>query len=181
VRLFVALELPADLRSRLAQWGAGAARSANGLRVLAPDTLHVTLCFLGWRSLEEIEQIGAACQAVSAQRAAPLSVLEGSWLPAHRPRVLAVALSDPGGRLGQIQSTLSDVLHAGGFYQPEARPYLPHVTVARVGRGARVRELELPPPPRSEFLGSTVTLYRSRLTRAGARYEPQHTVPLVGR
>ena len=77
------------------------------------------------------------------------------------------------GGSGAVQSALSEALAAGGWYAPEKRPFLPHVTVARVGRGARVRRgLELPALPADlAFRASTVTLFRSRLSPAGARYE----------
>jgi RNA 2',3'-cyclic 3'-phosphodiesterase len=69
-------------------------------------------------------------------------------------------------------------LRAGGWYVPEQRPFLAHVTVARVARGARIRREVLPPPPPDAVTASTVTLYRSRLERGGARYEPLASVAL---
>jgi ketosteroid isomerase-like protein len=92
--------------------------------------------------------------------------------------VLAVRLADADLNLSRVQSALSRTLHAGGWYTPEARPFLAHVTVARVSRGARAPSVELTPPPELSFEGAQVTLYRSRLSSAGARYEPLGTVLL---
>jgi 2'-5' RNA ligase len=140
--------------------------------LLGPDALHATLCFLGWRAENEVEQIGAACAgAVRDVAQTRLSLGEAIWLPPRRPRVLAVELDDPTSGLKQLQDSLSDALRGGGWYTPEERPYLPHVTVARAPARARVRALELSPTPRLDFLPPAVTLYRSRLERAGARYE----------
>jgi 2'-5' RNA ligase len=172
-RLFVALELPAAVRDRLAVWGNGVAAGLPGVRAVAVESLHVTLCFLGWVEVGEIEAVAGACGVVRGMPAPSLRVREGAWLPARRPRVLAVSLDDLGGRLGAVQSALSDALAGGGWYRPEKRPFLAHVTVVRVGRGARVRRgSELPRVADGlSFSGTAVTLFRSRLSQAGARYE----------
>ena len=172
-RLFVALELPEAVRDRLATWGKGIAAGLPGVRAVAVESLHVTLCFLGWVEVGEIEAVAAACGVVAGMPAAELRVGRGIWLPARRPSVLAVELSDVDGRLGTVQSALSEALAGGGWYRPEKRAFLPHVTVGRVGRTGRVRRgSELPEVPDGpSFSGCTVTLFRSRLSPAGARYE----------
>jgi RNA 2',3'-cyclic 3'-phosphodiesterase len=172
-RLFVALELPEAVRERLAVWRDGVVAGVPGLRAVAVESLHVTLCFLGWVEVGQVDAVVAACGVVAGMPSASLRVGRGIWLPARRPSVLAVELSDIRGQLGAAQSALSDALAAGGWYTPEKRRFLAHVTVARVGRGARVRrDSELPEVPEDlVFCGSRVTLFRSRLSSAGARYE----------
>jgi RNA 2',3'-cyclic 3'-phosphodiesterase len=177
-RLFVALELPADAREALVQWRSSVVSAVPGLRLVRPDDLHATLCFLGSRPEGEIDRIAAACHVVAGEPVADSAFGEGLWLPARSPRVLAMSLVDEGGALSRIQAALSDVLVAGGWYAPEPRPFLAHVTVARVGRDARVRGVELPAPPGCAVRCSRVTLYRSRLGPAGARYEPLASVSL---
>lgn len=172
VRLFVALELPEEARSLLLRWRSSEP-ATEGLRLIGSDALHATLCFLGWRGEDEIDRIGAACASALRGMGGPgLALGRGLWLPPRRPRVLAVELDDSTRALRRLQASLSDALSEGGWYMPEKRPYLAHVTVARVPARARVRTGELAPPPRLEFLPPAVTLYRSRLERAGARYEP---------
>jgi RNA 2',3'-cyclic 3'-phosphodiesterase len=177
-RLFVALQLPEEVRETLARWRLTALEGIGGLRVVPHDDLHVTLCFLGWREAGEIDQILGACGVVAGEPACRLRLDGAVWLPSRRPRVLAAAFEDLEGGLGHAQSALSDALQAGGWYVPEPRRFMPHVTVARVAKGARIRALELPPPPRLELEGSRVTLYRSRLGAGGARYESLGTVAL---
>jgi 2'-5' RNA ligase len=172
-RLFVALDLPADVHAALEHWQARVVRDLRGLRAVARGALHATLCFLGWRLVDEIEQIGAACvHAVGGSAPPRLTFTEPLWLPERRPRVLAVGLADTFGTLAGIQAALSAALNAGGWYALETRPFLAHVTVARVARGARVRPVEVAPLEARGFEAAAVTLYRSRLERAGARYEP---------
>jgi 2'-5' RNA ligase len=152
---------------------------AGALKPVARESLHATLCFLGWRREDEVEAIAAACGIVAAEPAPRLVVAEGLWLPRRRPRVLAVRLEDRGRRLSHIQGELSAALAAGGWYEAEQRPYLAHVTVARVGTGIGPSPPELAEPPRVEFNGSRVVLYRSRLSRSGARYEALTGVDLA--
>jgi RNA 2',3'-cyclic 3'-phosphodiesterase len=192
VRLFVALELPGAVRAALSRWRDEVVGRGGPLRPVANEALHVTLCFLGWRGEHEIEAITGACRVVAPEPAPALSLGAPLWLPRRRPRVLALELSGAG--LARVQSALAHALSAGGWYEPENRPYLAHVTVARVksggaqrraGRGpvparqAGARLPELPAPPRFNFHASRVVLYRSRLSRTGARYEPLSVVPLA--
>ncbi len=180
-RLFVALDLPGEARSALERWQSETLRGISGLRKVAPDALHATLCFLGWRDVSEIEEIGDACVAAvsgSGAGAPPLSLSGAIWLPRRDPRVLAVELEDESGELPRLQAAVSKALSAGGWYAPEARQFLAHVTVARVGRSAGVRSAKLQPVPSVAFDGAAVTLYRSHLSPRGARYEPLRRVRL---
>jgi 2'-5' RNA ligase len=181
VRLFVALDLPARARASLERWRSHALREVDGLRLVAPEALHATLCFLGWRSADDIEQIGAACSEAVGERPPPaLSFSEPLWLPRRRPRVVAVGLRDPSGALQAVQEAISAALEAGGYYQPEKRPFLAHVTVARLAGRARAKRVELARLEAQDFAGAAVTLYRSRLERAGARYEPLRMAQFTG-
>jgi RNA 2',3'-cyclic 3'-phosphodiesterase len=175
-RLFVALDLPAEVRDVLAAWGREQTRRREGLRLVDSAMLHVTLCFLGWRGIDEAEGIGATVLACAAP-VPDLALGEAAWLPPRRPRVLAVDLEDAGA-VGALQRRVSDALVAAAGYEPERRPYRPHVTVARVSRGARLRAFDLEPPPPTPFRGAALTLYRSTLRRAGALYTPLARVAL---
>jgi 2'-5' RNA ligase len=179
-RLFVALALPADVRAALFAWAAGPVASLR-LRAVAEDSLHVTLCFLGSLPVASIAEVAGALRAVSDLRGAWLTPAGAVWLPPRRPGVLAVRLSDEGGRLGRAQAALSAALERGGWYVPERRAFLPHVTVARVRRGTSGLPRDPPAGPAlPAFAGSGVTLLRSRLSAAGARYEALASVQLNG-
>jgi RNA 2',3'-cyclic 3'-phosphodiesterase len=106
-----------------------------------------------------------------------LSLADPMWLPRRRPRVLTVAIEEAGERLAAVQAELSTALAQAGWYQPEPRPFLAHVTVGRVRGSARVRPPALGPPHPVAFTGSTVTLYRSW---PGSRYEPLRRIALSG-
>jgi 2'-5' RNA ligase len=98
------------------------------------------------------------------------------WLPRRHPGVAAVRIDDPHGSLAALQSTLAAALVSGGWYEPEGRAYLPHVTLARVGRRERVRPPgNVPPLPGLRFSGRAVTLFRSH---PRSSYEPLRSTHL---
>jgi 2'-5' RNA ligase len=176
LRLFVALDLPRPARAALARFRDSAADAAVW-RPLAEDSFHVTLAFLGHRPVEDVERVAAALQGLGAWRPPELALGDGLLLPPRRARVLTVALADPDGVLGALQAEVAAGLAAAGVYEPEARPFRPHVTVARLRSGARPpRTLEAAPEALS-FTAGAVTLYRSRLGRGGAVYEPLYARP----
>jgi RNA 2',3'-cyclic 3'-phosphodiesterase len=186
VRLFVALDLPAAVRTELAGWAARQLGGVAGARLLDAESMHVTLCFLGGRDAEEVEAIARALRVAAGTAPAPLSLGAPLWLPRRRPRVAAVQLRDREGARGAsagvaaLQSALAAELARAGWYEREARPFLAHVTVARAGKGGLPTPPELTPPPAIRFTAETVSLYRSHTGPAGARYEPMATVRLEG-
>ena len=174
-RLFVAADLPDGVREQLYVWTRSHLTRTPQLRPVG--NLHVTLCFLGWREEAEIEAL-ARMTATCVRAAAELSLGGLAWLPPGRPRVVAVDLVDGRGQLGALQRTVSHELEAGAGYEPERRPFRPHVTVARVRSGARLppRTRPRPPPlPSARFRAGALTLHRSR---RGAGYEAVARVQL---
>lgn len=180
LRLFVALSLGKSAREELARWRDAVVGASDALRAVGDADLHVTLCFLGSHPPASVAGIVAALAAARTSRGPALALGEPLWLPRRAPRLLAVSLQDSGGGLAAVQSVLSEALAAGGWYRPEARPFLPHVTLARVRRGARVRAVGLQAPVPVAFTGRRVTLFASVLGRSGARYEPLGAVCLGG-
>ena len=171
LRLFVALDLPGAARAALARFRDAAADPAVW-RPLPEASFHVTLAFLGHRPEAEVDRVAAALRGLEPWRPLAAALGDGLLLPPRRARVLTVALADPAGVLGALQAEVSAGLAAAGLYQPEARPFRPHVTVARLRSGARPpRALDAAPEALS-FTAGAVTLYRSRLGRGGAVYEP---------
>ena len=173
-RLFLALDPPAPARDALARWRDEAIAGRDDLRPVAAQSLHLTLVFLGYRPEKEIPRIaGIAAEALADTAAARLA--PGGVVPVPRrgrPRLFALDLEDDGARATAAQAALSDALAAAGLYQPEKRPFWPHLTLARVKAGRRAAPLEVSRPPLPAFEAAEVTLYRSELRPQGALYEP---------
>ena len=175
--MFVALDLPVSARRELADWRDELIAGRQDLRPVASEALHVTLVFLGWQDEAAAEAIAAAAFGAGAGAGAAAPVLRPAAvrpLPPRNPRLFALDLDDADGRATALQAAVSDALAGGGWYQPEKRPFWPHVTLARVKRRERrVAPLpDAPAPPAVTFEAGELTLYRSTLRPQGALYEP---------
>lgn len=183
-RLFVALELPAQVRSAIVAWGREAL-SDPALRLPALDSLHITLAFLGWLPEKEIPRLAEIVEA-SGGPAARTELRDPVPIPPRgRPRLFALPADSPGAV--SLQAGLEERLVEARLYEPEKRPFWPHVTVARVrpeGRGSKrpVRVARQPSGLPRELLrpfdGVRMTLYRSELKPQGARYIPLARIEL---
>jgi 2'-5' RNA ligase len=180
--LFVALDLPERVLAELAAWQAHECVDP-ALRALPAAQVHMTLCFLGWQPEKSIDAIAAEIAAVAPR---PVEIrLEPEPVgrpPGRRPRLYALDAASPAAVTLQVE--LQGRLER--FYEPEKRPFWPHVTAARVrperaptGRRRRAapRAVERVPGPLpasllEPFFGVRVRLYRSHLRRAGAEYAP---------
>lgn len=171
-RLFVALDPPEDARAAIASWRDLALAEA-GLRAVAPAAIHVTLAFLGYLPAGTGVQVAACVDAACAGAAAPrLRPGRLVGVPRRRPRLAALDLEDDSGAAARLQGRLASALEEHGLYQPEQRPFWPHLTLARARKGAVVTLPDAHPPPPGPFLAEAVVVYRSLLRRDGAVYEP---------
>ncbi len=186
-RLFVAVDPPVQVCEELAAWAPSALREAgviggktSSVRVLDPELLHVTLCFLGNRPVEQIAIIGEALQEC-ASGVGKLEIGAPLWLPPRRPRTLAVEVrDDPDGGLAALHELLVPALARACGYEQERRRFRAHVTLARLRESHRGRagERALPPTPALSFTPAELVLYRSWLSPDGASYEAlaRHTL-----
>jgi len=179
-RLFAALDPPAEVAEELRRWARGALRGGGerAPRVLAAESLHVTLMFLGERPFEEIDALAAAL-GEAAERGSACDLETGApvWLPPRRPRALAVEVRDRDGALAELQRDLAAGLSAVAALQVPRR-FRAHLTLART-RAAPPAQEPLPPTPALRFTAEEVVLYRSHLEPQGARYERLAAAPLM--
>jgi len=188
-RLFVALDLPDRVRAGIVAWG-GRALADPALRPVAEESLHVTLAFLGWTAEKQIPRLGAIVESCAGP-APRIALGDPVRRPERgRPRLFALPVDSPATLA--LQARLQEELVAARLYEPERRPFWPHVTVARVRREergskrpARVAKLPgaLPKELLRPFGGVRLTLYRSQLQPQGAQYTPlaQVELPAGGR
>jgi RNA 2',3'-cyclic 3'-phosphodiesterase len=168
LRLFVAVDLPAHVRSALAQWAEAVA--PPGVRCVPAENLHLTLAFLGSRSLDEADAVAALLPELTTA-VGELRTEGALWLPPRRPGVLSVALGSAEGLVALHTAVVSALREAVG-HEPDHPSFRPHVTVGRMRRGTGVRPAALaPPPPVLAFAPEALTLYRSHTGPDGARYE----------
>ncbi len=184
LRLFVAADVPADVKAALLERVAPYRDRIPGARWTQPSSWHVTLKFLGWvwPRLESAvrEAVGEVATRSEGPFEARLTVI-GAFPSPSRARVLWAGLADePAGRLGRLVSLLDDAL--GEHFEPEQREYTPHLTLARMQPPRRleelVRDLVGADVSSAPFPVAELVLYRSQLSPKGARYEALVRAPL---
>lgn len=164
-RLFFALWPDESIRQtiarRMPEWTA----DLDGRRQ-RPDQWHVTLEFIG-----AADQRGRAALQTAAERLTlPDCELHFDrcehW---HKPHVACLLASDTPAPLAQFVAQLRAAIAAVGF-EPEPRPWRPHVTIARKVRSA----VDVPVTPPLRWPATGFALVRSTSDPAGSRYEPVH-------
>jgi 2'-5' RNA ligase len=184
LRLFVALDLPPGVVDPLVDWRAQVLGDVPALRLLARESLHVTLVFLGYQAERDVDRIAEIC---FTGRAGPfeLRATDVVAVPSRRPRLYGLSLEDSGGAVGAWQGELSKGLERAGLYEPEKRPFWSHVTLARVKRDKPAPSIEampvVPEELRRPFAPERATLYRSTLTPRGAVYDALRSIDLPER
>jgi 2'-5' RNA ligase len=184
--MFVALDLPERIRKDIVAWGE-AELTNPALRRVPLESLHVTLAFLGDRPLSDVRPIAEVIEW-AAEHPVPMELGDSVGRPTRgRPRLIALpVLGEP---IGKLEDILGRILAFEGLYEPEKRPFWPHVTVARVrnegGGSRRPMQVDIPagPAPTKRtgwFDGVRISLYRSELQPSGARYIPLAQVQLPG-
>jgi len=179
IRLFVAIELPASVRQRLANLanelrGMGLER----LRWVRTENIHITLKFLGETLADSQPQIEDALRA-AAEGVAPheLTLGElGKFGGRQNPRVLWVDVRGDVDTLKTLQKRVDTNIAALGFPADE-RPFAAHLTLARVPQDlakkvARplteaIDAVKVPDPP---IPVREIVLMRSELRREGPIY-----------
>ncbi|MFL5798521.1 MAG: RNA 2',3'-cyclic phosphodiesterase [Actinomycetota bacterium] len=179
LRLFVAVDMPDDIRNGLAGAVEPLRDDVPGARWTRPDAWHVTMKFLGGvypRLRQRVE--GAAAEAASAAEPFATRLTElGAFPSPRRARVLWAGLEDPDGRFAELARALDGLLQPE--FAPEKRPFTPHLTLARFKEQAPIPEGSLAVHVASEaFPVDRLVLYRSHLQRPAAWYEPLASFPL---
>lgn len=169
LRLFVGIELPGDVRARLAGLGGG----VPGARWTEPDAMHLTLRFIGEVSEDRVPDIDTALSAVEAPAFDLTLDGVGVFGSGRGGRVLWAGV-ERNDALAHAQAKVESALVRVGL-PPEERRFTPHVTLARlreakadrVGRFLEERGLFRAGP----FPVGCFALFVSHLGRAGPVYE----------
>jgi 2'-5' RNA ligase len=173
LRLFVACDLPGEAEQAVRDWQRRQLTGRADLRLM--PALHLTLAFLGSVEPDRVAEAERVLRGL-AWRSAECRFADPLFLPVRgKRRVVALALDDPSGTLVRLQAKVSDGLAAEGLYEPEKRPWLPHVTVARFRRPGQPFSLQ------NVNIGAfgvvLMVLYSSHLKPAGAVHTPLAAFP----
>lgn len=183
IRLFTAIGLPDDLRTRLAALQSG----IDSARWVAPENLHITLRFIGEVAEDRAHDIAAALDHIHTG-SFPVTVSgTGRFGSADRTRALWAGVERTDA-LAALHDKIDRALINIGL-EPEGRRYTPHVTLARFG-AARDRSRDASAGRILQWLEAQggffampfeareFVLYESHLGRKGADYVPLAAFPL---
>lgn len=183
LRLFTAIELTADARDQIARATADLRRTFRGagiddaFRWVGDGNMHLTLRFLGQIEARAADRVCHAMRAPIAQQPIALTLGRIGTFPARgRPRVLHAAVEQGVEPLRRLRDEVDARLAALCQWQPETRPFVPHLTLARARDAATFHPAEFSRLidsiewPAVSFSATDVTLFSSRTLPSGAEY-----------
>src|SRR2546427_6897718 len=131
MRIFIALDIDDTIRKRIELFMDGVRGFAPEARWVRPESLHVTLKFIGNKSVEEVGQIKQALTRIPVE-ATEISFRGYGFFPtAKAPRVFWVGV-EAGPQLGTLAKSVDDATAALGVPKEE-HSFSPHLTLARRG------------------------------------------------
>jgi len=175
LRLFAALDIPDSVRTGIETWSAKELTDP-ALRPTVAQNLHMTLCFIG---RTEASRLVEASEAVTKLAPEPVRIrFDRAPVGKPRKRSSVWVLEADAPAAAALHQRLSARLAEAGLYEPEERPFWPHLTVARTHAERGKRRLqqvlkvpgELPAALLEPFDAVRVSLYRSDLRSDGAKY-----------
>ena len=190
IRAFVAVEPSAAMKRELARLiGKLGSDGTLGLRLTRPESVHLTLSFLGDIRTDSVSPIiESLTAAVCALSPFDIGLGPPGFFPKRgSPRVLWVGLTGNLPELAVLQDSVAGSLAALGFAQ-ERRAFSPHLTIGRFRTGTsellRRRSaktlLSTGMPTDVSMRVEEIGLIRSRLLPGGAVYERLASIPLGG-
>lgn len=174
MRLFVALEIPADVRDRLIALINEFRPLAAKLKWVRADNLHLTLKFIGEAESAKLEAIRATLESVRSNTPVALQVQGLGFFPNDRwPRVFWAGVR-ASNNLATLAADIDAACATLGFAR-EKHPYSPHLTLARLESthptGALQGAIELSKAREfGTFRATEFRLIESKLKPAGAEY-----------
>lgn len=178
MRLFIALDLPDEVRRELRDVQMRLSAHSRAVRWSDPVGMHLTLHFLGETPERLVEPLLAGMRTITAP-ALRLSLDRlGCFPPTGSLRVVWVGLSGDLAGLATLYQSLAGVVQSVGL-PTDPRPFTPHITLARARPEATPAELRalraaLPAvvPQPLVWQSERPILFRSQLTPRGAIYTP---------
>jgi len=194
MRIFVALQTPNSVRDRIAQFIEDVRELAANARWVRPESLHVTLKFIGEKSPAEVEKIKHMLAGISGQQRFDVAVRGCGFFPsAKSARVFWVGIEE-NPRLKNLANAVDEAVCKAGIPREE-HEFNPHLTLARAGSGAprrlrsdrkkrvfeklqerlaKIDNFEFGTMTASEFI-----LFQSKLSPSGAHYATLARFPLA--
>jgi len=186
MRIFIALDIDAAIRERIARFVEGVREFAPDARWVKPESLHVTLKFVGEKPANAVEEIKGVLSRISKDPIELQFCGYGFFPTAKAARVFWIGIeSGPG--LAGLAKAIDDATKSLGI-PPEDHAFSPHLTLARAAGGSgaprwrkgdrthrdfhhlQEKLAALPSPEFGTMTAREFFLYESQLRRDGAQY-----------
>lgn len=187
MRLFVALDLPDDVRRSLTDLMNRLKPKSREARWVRPESMHLTLKFIGHAiadgDAQKLAESRAALATIRSERPIELHFRGIGFFPSERrPRVVWCGI-EASPNLVEIAAEIDRALEPLGVPR-EKRAFVPHLTLARIEPPRPVDALartaeELGSSDFGSACESRFNLYESKLKPSGAEYTKLDTFPFV--
>ncbi len=196
MRIFIGIDLDPEVRERISRFLEGVQGFAPEARWVRPESLHITLKFIGEQTPERVEAIAERLRRVDRGRVEIRAGGFGFFPTTKAPRVFWIGIH-AGPQLAELAEGIDGATTELGIPR-EDRPYSPHLTLARGGAGrssgspkwrkgdgpnsafavlekrlAAMGELDFGTMTAHEFI-----LYQSQLSPKGSKYTKLQRFPL---
>ncbi len=195
MRIFVGIDLDSEVRGRISRFLEGVESLAPDARWVRPESLHITLKFIGEQTPERVEAIAQRLRRVGGSALEIRTGGYGFFPTAKAPRVFWIGIH-AGPQLAELARSIDTATAELGIPR-EDRPYSPHLTLARGGgrssgspnrreddgpnaifavlerRLAAMGDLDFGTMTAHEFI-----LYHSQLSPKGSKYTKLQRFPL---
>ena len=186
MRIFIALDIDDAIRERIARFIEGVSGFAPDVRWVQPESLHITLKFIGEKPEAAVEEIR---QSLKSVRAGPMELRfhgYGFFPSPKAPRVFWIGI-EAGPELAALAGAIDNQTAALGIPREE-HAFNPHLTLARSKGGSgspgwrkgdgpnrsfqQVQEklVALPAPEFGTMTAREFFLYQSQLSPKGSKY-----------
>ncbi len=196
MRIFIGIDLDPKVRARIERFLEGVEGFALDARWVRPESLHITLKFIGEQTPEQVEAITEHLRRLEGNAFEIRAAGYGFFPTTKAPRVFWIGIH-AGQQLAELAESI-DLATAELGVPREDRPYSPHLTLARAGAGRRsgspkwrkddgpnakfaVLEKRLTAMGELDFGTMTARefiLYQSQLSPAGSRYTKLQRFPM---
>ena len=194
MRVFVAVDIPDEVRQKLARFVEGVRGFAPEARWVNPASLHVTLKFIGEINAGKVAEVRQALEAVRGERSEISFRGTGFFPTVKAARVFWVGV-EADETLAALAAAVDAALAPLGIAREE-RAFTPHLTLARTGSGRPQRERgdranpcfqklqeklgQMPAPEFGTMTAHEFVLYESKLAAGGAVYSKLQRYALQG-
>ena len=197
MRIFIGIDLAPEVRARIERFIEGVQGFALDARWVRPESLHITLKFIGEQPPERVEAVAESLRQIDGSAFDIRASGYGFFPTAKAPRVFWVGIQ-AGRQLADLAKKIDETVAALGI-PCEERPYSPHLTLARRGSGrssgapkwskgdgpnAMFSALEKRLQSMNEIDFGNMTahefiLYQSQPSPGGSKYTKLHSFPFA--